>query len=86
MKVPAGRYTVNLELTRPVTLLAMGQVVLDGLHAGSVVRVASAGVRLSGFTIVGGNAPEAGGGVALIEGELELIDCTVRFNKAPQFG
>lgn len=86
VKVPAGRYTVNLELTRPITLLAMGQVVLDGLHAGSVVRVASAGVRLSGFTIVGGNAPEAGGGVALIEGELELIDCTVRFNKAPQFG
>jgi hypothetical protein len=86
VKVPAGRYTVNLELTRPVTLIAMGQVVLDGVHAGSVVRVSSPGVRLSGFTIVGGSAPEAGGGIALIEGELELIDCTVRFNKAPSYG
>lgn len=87
LKVPAGRYTVNLELTRPITLLAMGQVVLDGVHSGSVVRVSTEGlVRLSGFTIVGGNAPEAGGGVALFDGQLELSDCTVRFNKAPLYG
>lgn len=87
VKVPAGRYTVNLELTRPVTLLAMGQVVLDGGHAGSVVRIATEGlVRLAGFTIVGGNAPEAGGAVCLLEGSLELSDCTLRFNKAPLYG
>ncbi|MBL8909404.1 MAG: right-handed parallel beta-helix repeat-containing protein [Archangium sp.] len=90
MKVPAGRYTVNLELTRPVTLLAMGQAVLDGVHSGSVVRVSlpdsAALVRLSGFTIVGGNAPEAGGAVSLVSGSLELIDCTLRFNKAPLYG
>ncbi|MFZ5439122.1 MAG: right-handed parallel beta-helix repeat-containing protein [Myxococcota bacterium] len=87
LKVPAGRYTVNLELTKPLTLLAMGQVVLDGVHSGSVVRVATDGlVRLSGFLIVGGNAPEAGGGVALMEGQLELSDCTFRFNKAPLYG
>ncbi len=87
LKVPAGRYTVNLEITRPVTLLAMGQVVLDGVHSGSVVRITTAGlVRLSGFTLVGGEAPEAGGAVCLIEGQLELTDCTVRFNKAPVYG
>jgi hypothetical protein len=87
LKVPAGRYTVNLELTKPLTLLAMGQVVLDGVHAGSVVRITCDGlVRLSGFTIVGGNAPEAGGAICLIEGQLELADCTLRFNKAPLYG
>lgn len=87
VKVPAGRYLVNLELTRPVTLLAMGQVVLDGTHSGSVVRITTDGlVRLSGFTIVGGAAPEAGAAVCLLEGSLELLDCTLRFNKAPLYG
>lgn len=87
VKVPAGRYTVNLELTRPITLLAMGQAVLDGVHSGSVVRITGDGlVRLSGFTIVGGNAPEAGGAICLIDGALELSACTLRFNKAPMYG
>ncbi len=87
LKVPAGRYTVNLELTRPITLVARGQVVLDGLHAGSVVRITTDGlVRLSGFTLVGGNAPDAGGAVCLLQGTLELQDCTLRFNKAPLYG
>lgn len=88
LKVPAGRYTVNLELTKPVTLLAMGQVVLDGLHAGSVVRVTATDgvVRLAGLTIVGGEAPEAGGGVCALDGTVELTDCTLRFNKAPLYG
>lgn len=87
VKVPAGRYTVNLEVTRPITLLAMGQVVLDGVHSNSVLRIATDGVvRLSGFMIVGGNAPEAGGAVNVVEGQAELTDCTLRFNKAPMYG
>ncbi|MFT3707493.1 MAG: hypothetical protein QM817_07470 [Archangium sp.] len=87
VKVPAGRYTVNLELTKPITLLAMGQAVLDGVHSGSVVRITTDGlVRLSGFTLVGGNAPEAGGAICLLEGSLELSDCILRFNKAPMYG
>ena len=89
LKLPAGRYTVNLEITKPLTLLAMGQVVLDGLHSGSVVRITATNglVRLSGLTLVGGNAPEAGGGVCVLEGAaVELLDCTLRFNKAPLYG
>lgn len=87
VKVPAGRYSINLELTRPLTLMAMGQVVLDGMHSGSVVRITTDGlVRLSGFTLVGGAAPEAGGAVCLLGGTLELLDCTLRFNKAPLYG
>ncbi len=87
VKVPAGRYTVNLEITKPLTLLAMGQVVFDGVHSGSVIRVSSEGlVRLSGFMIVGGNAAEAGGAVCVTNGQVELTDCTLRFNKAPMYG
>lgn len=87
VKVPAGRYAVNLEVTKPLTLLAMGQVVLDGVHSGSVLRVATEGtVRLSGFMIVGGNAPEAGGAICVTNGQVELTDCTLRFNKAPLYG
>ncbi len=87
LRVPAGRYTVNLELSKPITLLAMGQVVLDGLHSGSVIRITTDGlVRLSGLILVGGTAPEAGGAVCLLEGSLEMADCTLRFNKAPLYG
>ena len=87
LRVPAGRYTVNLELTKPITLLATGQVVLDGLHSGSVIRITADGlVRLSGLILVGGTAPEAGGAVCLLEGSLEMADCTLRFNKAPLYG
>jgi len=87
IQIPAGRYAVNLELTRPITLLAMGQVVLDGLHSGSVLRVSTSGlVRLSGLMLVGGTAIEGGGAICHLGGELELSDCTLRFNKAPQYG
>jgi len=88
LRVPAGRYAVNLRIDKAITLLGVGQVVLDGQHRGSVVRVACPGgvARLSGITLVGGTADEAGGGVCLDDGELELTDCTLRFNKAPQYG
>ncbi len=88
LRVPAGRYSVNLFIDRPVTLLAVGQVVLDGAQRGSVVRVdAAAGpVRLVGLTLVGGTADEAGGGLHVADGQVDLEDCTLRFNKAPQYG
>ena len=35
---------------------------------------------------MGGNAPEAGGGISVVDGALELSDCTLRFNKAPLYG
>lgn len=87
LTVPAGRYPGPLHITRPISLLAMGQAVLDGLHAGSVVRIECEGtVRLTGFTIVGGNATEAGGGVSVFSGDVELEQCVLRFNKAPLYG
>jgi hypothetical protein len=88
IRLPAGRYTGAFLIEKPVTLLAVGQVVLDALHAGTVLRVEcpEGTVRVSGCMIVGGNAPDAGGGVCLVAGNLELTDCTLRFNKAPLYG
>lgn len=87
LKVPAGRYTGNFEINKPLTLLAFGQVVLDGVHRGSVLRVTADGVvRLSGLTFAGGDAAEAGGGLCVERGTVELSDCIFRFNKAPQHG
>lgn len=87
VNVPPGSYAVNLLLEKPVTLVAMGQVILDGTRQGPVVRVRTTGtVKLGGLTLVGGRTPLAGGGVALLEGELELLQCTLRFNEAPVGG
>jgi hypothetical protein len=87
IQIPAGRYTGTLDITKPVTLLARGQVVLDAKHAGPCVRINTDGlVRISGCTLVGGAANEAGGAIALEKGRLELTDSVVRFNKAPAYG
>lgn len=87
LQLPAGRYSGSFEVTKPLTLLARGQVVLDAQHSGPCVRVRSEGVvRIVGCTLVGGAAREAGGGVCLEQGRLELLDCVVRFNQAPAYG
>ncbi|MCA2980195.1 MAG: hypothetical protein INH41_28755 [Myxococcaceae bacterium] len=87
VQVPAGRYCGTFTIDKPLTLLARGQVVLDAQHAGPVLTIATEGlVRVSGCTLVGGAAREAGGGVALLKGRLELSDSVVRFNKAPAYG
>lgn len=88
LRIPAGRYPVNLVIDKPVTLVGVGQVVLDGMHRGSVVRIDCPGgaVNLAGLTLVGGTADEAGGGVAVLDGQVKLTDCVLRFNKAPQYG
>lgn len=88
LRIPAGRYAVNLVIDRAITLLGVGQVVLDGVQRGSVVHVecASGVVRLVGLMLVGGTADEAGGAVNVVEGQVEISDCTLRFNKAPQYG
>ncbi len=87
VRVPAGNHAVTLILDKPLTLLGVGQAVLDGRHGGCVVRITTDGtVKLAGLMIVGGAADEAGGGVCHLAGSLELTDCTLRFNKAPQYG
>jgi hypothetical protein len=87
VNVPAGAYPANLLIDKPVSLVAMGKVVLDGQKQGTVLRVRTDGVvKLVGLMVVGGRTGLAGGGVALDAGELELYQCVLRFNQAPGFG
>ncbi len=87
VSVPPGTYAVNLLLEKPVSLVGLGNVVLDGTRRGSVLRVRTRGVvKLAGLLIAGGRTNAAGGGLALYEGELELLQCTLRFNEAPAQG
>ncbi|MEW5738489.1 MAG: right-handed parallel beta-helix repeat-containing protein [Myxococcota bacterium] len=87
VNVPAGAYAANLLIDKPVSLIAMGKVVLDGQKHGSVLRVRTDGVvKLAGLMVVGGRTGLAGGGVAVEAGELEMLSCTLRFNEAPAWG
>jgi len=86
--VPAGTYPATLVIEKPLSLVAMGRVVLDAGGRASVARIATKDglVRLAGFIIAGGDSPEGGGGVAVLAGAAELLECTFRYNKAPVNG
>lgn len=85
--VPPGTYAVNLLIDKPLSLVGLGEVILDGQRSGSVLRVNTPGlVKLGGLMIVGGRTNTMGGGVCLEGGELELVQCTLRFNEAPVHG
>ncbi len=59
--VPAGTYAVHLQLQRPITLVADGEVVLDGSGRGTVVTISADDVTVRGFQIVntGGQVEDA---------------------------
>lgn len=87
VSIPAGRYAVNLLVEKPLSLVGIGEVILDGCREGPVLRVRTSGtVRLGGLMLIGGRTPVAGGGVSLLSGELELLQCVLRFNEAPVHG
>lgn len=87
VNVPAGAYAANLVIDKPLSLIAMGKVVLDGTRKGTVLRIRTDGVvKLAGLMIVGGRTGLAGAGVALEAGQLEMLSCTLRFNEAPAYG
>lgn len=51
IQVPAGTYTEQLRITRPLTLLADGRVVIDGGGRGDIIEITAPDVTLKGFTI-----------------------------------
>jgi nitrous oxidase accessory protein len=61
--VPAGSYRTHLVIDRSITLVAGGEVLLDGGGRGTVVTVAAPDVTLRGFRIEnsGGQVEEAAG-------------------------
>lgn len=89
VQVPAGVYLANLRIRQPLTLLALGEVVIDGAGRGPVVQIdcdAPGLVRLAGFALLNGVSSDAGGGVCVLKGSVELKKCTLRFNQAPGYG
>jgi hypothetical protein len=87
VSIPPGTHSANVLVDKPLSLIGMGTVVLDGERHGSVLRVHTKGVvKIAGLLIAGGRTTMAGGGIALLDGELELFQCTLRFNEAPVNG
>lgn len=87
IQVPAGTYAVNLELTKSITLVAVGVVTLNGKKKASCLQVrgADTDVKVIGFRFVEGSA-ECGGGVFHPQGKLTLQGCTFQRNSAPMYG
>lgn len=51
VEVRAGVYRERIRIDRPITLVARGEVVLDGGGSGDIVEITAPGVTLRGFTI-----------------------------------
>lgn len=51
VEVAAGVYRERLRIDKPITLVAIGSVVLDGGGSGDIVEIAAPGVTLRGFTV-----------------------------------
>lgn len=67
VRVPEGIYRVNLAIDRPLTLIAEGEVVLDGGGRGTVVTVTAPDVTVRGFRIQGsGGQLDEGAGVQVL--------------------
>lgn len=49
--VPAGTYVEHVRIDKPITLIAQGEVVIDGGGSGDIVEITSPDVTLRGFTI-----------------------------------
>ncbi len=68
--VPAGAYRVHLVIDRPLTLVAGGDVLLDGGGRGTVVTVGAPNVTIRGFRIAGtGGQVEEAAGIKVIDAD-----------------
>ncbi len=56
VRVPAGRYTGNLRITKPIVLEGAGVVTLDGGGEGTVVELLAPDITFRGFTVTGSGA------------------------------
>ena len=88
LHIAAGTYRVNLLIERAITLVADGEVILDGQHRGSVICVKAPGseVSLRGLTLIHG-AATSGGGLASVASDLLTLErCQLTDNQAPSYG
>jgi len=71
--VPAGSYHGNVVIDRPLTLVANGEVLLDGGGRGTVVTITAPDVTLRGFRVAGsGGQVEEGAGVKVLADRVTL--------------
>jgi len=77
--VPPGIYEGSLVIRRPVTLIANGGVVFDGLGEGSVVSIQSEGVTIRGLQIRGSGVDVTGepAGIRVEAGPVTLENNTL---------
>lgn len=75
LRVPAGRYQGNFVVDRSLTLVADGEVLLDGGGRGSVVTITAPDVVLRGFRIAStGGQVEEGSAVKVVGAERVTIE------------
>lgn len=70
VQIPAGTYTTRLVIDRPLTVVADGEVLIDGGGRGTVVTITAPDVTFRGFRVEnsGGQVEEAAGIKVLADG------------------
>lgn len=79
IEIPPGRYEGHLEITKPMTLIARGAVVLDGMGQGDVITVRAPDVTIRGLTIrgTGKSLDRENAGITVLAPRVHLIDNTL---------
>ena len=80
LEIPAGRYTGDIIVDRPVHLVGRGRPLLMGSTAGSVVRVRASGVVIEGFDIDGRGGGDLGrdaSGIHITGHSVVVRDCRI---------
>ena len=79
--VPAGAYTGDLFIDRPMTLMGIGRPTLIGSGTGSVIRVRASDVTIDGFEIDGRRGGDLGrdsAGIHVAAARVTIRNCAVR--------
>lgn len=78
--IPPGIYPGALVIDRPITLHAMGAVVVDGRGVGSVITITAPGVTLDGLTVQDSGLGPIGqpAGIAIEADDATIRNSTVR--------
>lgn len=76
--VPEGVYQGNLVVSKPITLLANGDVVIDALGNGTVIELRAEGITLRGFTVRGSGSTvdREPAGVRVFDGPVNIENNT----------
>jgi len=81
VEIPAGTYTGDLEILRPISLVGRGRPLLVGSGVGSVIRVRADDVVIDGFDVDGRNGGDLGrdsSGIHVAARRVTIRDCRVR--------